>query len=46
MRKNKKMSFNDLVKENKKELLNDHEALGRIEERLDEKHNNRLKESW
>ncbi|MCT8137909.1 FbpB family small basic protein [Anaerobacillus sp. CMMVII] len=43
MRKIKKMSFDDLVNQNKKELLNDEEALEKIEERLDNKHYERLK---
>ncbi|QOY34799.1 FbpB family small basic protein [Anaerobacillus isosaccharinicus] len=46
MRKMKKISFDDLVKQNKKELLNDEEAMEQIEERLDNKHYERLKESW
>lgn len=46
MRKMKKMSFDELVNENKKELLNDEEAIEKIEERLDNKHYQRLKESW
>lgn len=40
------MSFAELVNQNKKELLNDEEAMERIEERLDNKHYKRLKESW
>lgn len=42
MRKYNKMSFADLVNENKQELLNDEEAMEKIEERLDNKHNQRL----
>lgn len=46
MRKNKKISFDDLVNENKQELLNDEVAMEAIEERLDNKHYQRMKESW
>ncbi|WP_084031550.1 FbpB family small basic protein [Anaerobacillus arseniciselenatis] len=45
MRKYKKMSFSELVKENKKMLLSDAEELERIEERIDDKHHQRLKEN-
>ncbi|WNF35190.1 FbpB family small basic protein [Bacillaceae bacterium IKA-2] len=45
MRKNKKTSFDDLVDENRQELLNDEIAMEKIEERLDNKHYQRLKES-
>lgn len=45
VRKVKKMSFNELVNENKRALLNDAEAIERIEARLDEKHYKRLKEN-
>lgn len=45
MRKNKKVSFHELIKENKRELLNNPEALEKIEKRIDEKHYRRLKES-
>lgn len=44
MRKNKKMTFDDLVNENKRLLLNDEEALEKIEERLAERHHQKLKE--
>ncbi|WP_324255048.1 FbpB family small basic protein [Bacillus sp. REN16] len=37
LRKIIKISFADLVKENKKELLKDQKAMDRIEERLDQK---------
>lgn len=46
MRKSKKISFDDLVNENKQELLEDEVAMEEIEERLDNKHYQRLKESW
>ncbi|WP_084034658.1 MULTISPECIES: FbpB family small basic protein [Anaerobacillus] len=46
MRKFRKMSFDELVSKNKKELLNDEEAIEKIEERLDNKHYQRLKENW
>jgi hypothetical protein len=46
MRKMKKMSFDDLVNQNKKELLNDEKTMEKIEERLENKHYERLKESW
>ncbi|WP_246939574.1 FbpB family small basic protein [Bacillus pinisoli] len=37
MRKSKKRSFQELVLENKRQLLNDKEALERIEDRLEQK---------
>ncbi|MFT4416820.1 FbpB family small basic protein [Fredinandcohnia humi] len=37
MRKIRKVSFADLVSENKKQLLKDQEALDRIEARLEQK---------
>lgn len=37
MRKIRKRSFDELVLENKRQLLQDQEALEKIEERLDEK---------
>lgn len=45
MRKNIKTSFADLVNENRQELLNDEIAMEEIEDRLDNKHFKRLKES-
>lgn len=45
MRKNKKVSFQELIKENKRELLNNPEAIERIEKRIDDKHYRRLKEN-
>jgi hypothetical protein len=38
MRKFKKRSFQELVLENKKQLLSDREALEKIENRLEQKH--------
>lgn len=38
MRKFKKRSFQELVLENKRQLLNDREALEKIEDRLEQKH--------
>ncbi|MCK6257132.1 FbpB family small basic protein [Fictibacillus sp. WQ 8-8] len=38
MRKNRHISFKDLVRENKRELLGDQEAMERIEKKLEEKH--------
>jgi hypothetical protein len=38
MRKFKKRSFQELVLENKKQLLSDREALEKIEDRLEQKH--------
>lgn len=38
MRKPRKRSFSDLVNENKRQLLNDQEAIERIEKRLEKKH--------
>lgn len=37
MRRIKKVTFEELVKENKRQLLNDKEALERIEERWEQK---------
>lgn len=37
MRKNKKKSFDELVLENKQQLLQDQEALERIEERWEQR---------
>jgi hypothetical protein len=41
MRKFKKRSFQELVLENKQQLLNDREALERIEERIEQKRLNK-----
>jgi hypothetical protein len=41
MRKFKKRSFQELVLENKKQLLNDREALERIEDRIEQKRLNK-----
>ncbi|WP_084781804.1 FbpB family small basic protein [Bacillus niameyensis] len=41
MRRNRKKSFLDLVKENKEALLNDSKAMKIIETRLEEKHSKR-----
>ncbi|TLS37442.1 FbpB family small basic protein [Pseudalkalibacillus caeni] len=38
MRKKKKLSFKELIMENKRELLSDRKAMERIEERFEEKH--------
>lgn len=38
MRKLRKLSFQELVQENKKQLLQDREALKKIEERLEQKY--------
>jgi hypothetical protein len=38
MRKNMKMSFKQLVLENKKELMNNENVMKKIEERIDEKY--------
>ncbi len=38
MRKPKRRSFSELVNENKRQLLNDQEAMEKIEERLEQKH--------
>ncbi|OLO40367.1 hypothetical protein BTR23_07720 [Alkalihalophilus pseudofirmus] len=37
MRKVRKLSFEELVQENKRELLNDKEALEKLEERWEQK---------
>jgi hypothetical protein len=37
LRKIKKMTFEELVLENKKELLKDQEALNRLEERVEQR---------
>lgn len=41
MRKFKKRSFQELVLENKKQLMSDREALERIEDRLEQKRLNK-----
>lgn len=38
MRRNRKVSLEELIRENKDRLLNDKEALEQIEERLEEKY--------
>ncbi|MGC4378439.1 FbpB family small basic protein [Fictibacillus sp. Mic-4] len=38
MRKFRKISFKDLVNENKRQLLSDHEEMERIEKKLEDKH--------
>ena len=38
MRKPRKRSFSELVNENKRQLLNDQEAIERIEKQLEKKH--------
>ncbi|WP_338754217.1 FbpB family small basic protein [Bacillus sp. FJAT-52991] len=42
MRKTRKMTFADLVKENKRELLSNPVAMKAIEDRLEEKHERKL----
>ncbi|OZI11844.1 FbpB family small basic protein [Bacillus sp. FJAT-42315] len=42
MRKARKMTFADLVKENKRELMNNPAAMKAIEDRLAEKHERKL----
>ncbi|MCM3006170.1 FbpB family small basic protein [Priestia koreensis] len=37
MRKLRKRSFSELVQENKRQLLRDHEALNQLEERLEQR---------
>ncbi|NSL51065.1 FbpB family small basic protein [Calidifontibacillus erzurumensis] len=44
MRKFKKRSFKELVLENKRQLLNDQEALARIEEKLEKRAQAKLME--
>lgn len=41
MRRNRKKTYHDLVKENKEALLNDSKAMKIIEARLEEKHTKR-----
>ncbi|SFJ90792.1 Fur-regulated basic protein B [Halobacillus dabanensis] len=41
MRNNRRISFEDLVDRNKQQLLNDHEAIEKIERQIDEKHTKR-----
>ncbi|MGO4889784.1 FbpB family small basic protein [Anaerobacillus sp. MEB173] len=43
MRRHKKISFDELVRENKKKLLSDPAAIMKIEKKLDERH--QVKES-
>jgi Fur-regulated basic protein B len=38
MRKNRKMSFRELVNENKRQLLKDESFIEQLEKKLDEKH--------
>ncbi|MBN8207567.1 FbpB family small basic protein [Bacillus sp. NTK071] len=38
MRKSKKMSFKELVMQNKLELMNDKKAIERIEDKFEQKH--------
>jgi hypothetical protein len=38
MRKNKKISFRELVNENKRQLLKDETFIEQLEKKLDEKH--------
>ncbi|PLT29341.1 FbpB family small basic protein [Peribacillus deserti] len=38
MKKRRKLSFEELVKENKRELLKDDKAMERIEQRLESRH--------
>jgi hypothetical protein len=38
MRKTKKISFLELIQENKKQLLNNNEELERIEKRIEQRH--------
>ncbi|RBW71090.1 FbpB family small basic protein [Bacillus taeanensis] len=40
MRRIKKITFNELVIQNKQELLRNPEAIARIEQKIDEKHAN------
>ncbi|WLR43439.1 FbpB family small basic protein [Bacillus carboniphilus] len=44
MRKQRKVSFEELVSENKQQLLNDNKALDAIEDRLEEKIREQFKE--
>ncbi|MBM7691389.1 hypothetical protein JOC77_000794 [Peribacillus deserti] len=38
MKRRRKLSFDELVKENKRELLKDDKAMERIEQRLERRH--------
>ncbi len=38
MKKRRKISFEELVSENKTELMKDHDALERIEDKLEKRH--------
>ncbi|PLR69870.1 MULTISPECIES: FbpB family small basic protein [Bacillaceae] len=42
MRKIKKLTFEELVQENKRELLKDEEAINRLEERVEQRLLNKL----
>ncbi|KFM99083.1 FbpB family small basic protein [Bacillus clarus] len=42
MRRNRRKSFEELVKENKQQLLGDREAIDRIEERIEKRYEMQL----
>lgn len=42
MRRNRRKSFEELVKENKQQLLSDRNAIERIEERIEKRYEMRL----
>ncbi|WP_096435278.1 FbpB family small basic protein [Alteribacter populi] len=45
MKKTRKRRFQDLINENKQELLNDPKELEKIEQRLDKRHQERLNDA-
>ena len=42
MRRSRRKSFNELVKENKQQLLSDRDAIDRIEERIEKRYEMKL----
>lgn len=42
MRRNRRKTFEELVKENKRQLLSDRDAIERIEERIEKRYEMRL----
>ncbi|MFG6115002.1 Fur-regulated basic protein B [Thalassobacillus cyri] len=45
MAKRRKPNFQDLVKENRKQILSDHELINKIETKIDERHHQKLRSS-
>ncbi|GGC88815.1 hypothetical protein GCM10007216_19500 [Thalassobacillus devorans] len=45
MAKRRKPNFQDLVKENRKQILSDHDLITKIEAKIDERHHQKLRSS-